>query len=66
MITYGVLVLIIGLIVWGIGAGFGVPPLLVVGKVIGAIGLVLLIVGLILLIVPAGGIQVHDALALLG
>lgn len=66
MLTYGVLLLIIGVVVWGIGRITANGTVLIVGQVVGAIGAILLLIGLILLVVPAGGIQVHDALALLG
>lgn len=66
MLTYGVLLLIIGVVVWGIGRITANGTVLIIGQVVGAIGAILLLIGLILLFIPAGGIQINDALALLG
>jgi hypothetical protein len=56
MITYGVVLLIIGLILWGVGTVIAPNPaaraLIVAGQVVGGIGLILLLVGIALLLIP--------------
>jgi hypothetical protein len=56
MIEYGVVLLIIGLIVWGVGAVIAPRPparvLVIAGQVVGGIGLILLLVGIALLLIP--------------
>lgn len=70
MISYGIILLIIGVIVWGVGAILAPRPpsriIVVVGEVIAAIGAILLIVGLVLLLVHGGAPQLHvDSMGLL-
>lgn len=60
MIDTGILLLVIGIVIWGIARVVATPAfLLILGEVIGAIGLVLLLVGLVLLVIPTlhGGIN---------
>lgn len=58
MITYGVILLIAGVIAWAVGASIPNRIILIVGKALGVIGAVLLAVGLLLLVIPAGGLEV--------
>jgi drug/metabolite transporter (DMT)-like permease len=56
MIEFGVVLLIIGLILWGVGSVVAPRPparaLIVAGQVVGGIGLILLLVGIALLLIP--------------
>jgi drug/metabolite transporter (DMT)-like permease len=73
MIEFGVVLLIIGLIVWGVGAVVAPRPparvLVIAGQVIGGIGLLLLLVGLALLLIPgltgADGPDLDTAMAVM-
>lgn len=64
MITYGLLILIIGIIVWAVGAVAPLPVLVIVGKAVGLIGAIVLVVGLLLLAIPSNGIQITSAFEL--
>jgi hypothetical protein len=54
MITYGVILLVIGVIVWAVGRGIPNRIALIVGEALSAVGLILLIVGLVLLLIHDG------------
>ena len=54
MITYGVLLLIIGVIAWAVGRGIPNRIALVVGEALCAVGAILLVVGLVLLVIHGG------------
>jgi preprotein translocase subunit SecF len=51
MINLGLVILIVGLIVWGVGAVAGIPVAVTIGRVVGIIGGVILGVGLVLLLI---------------
>jgi hypothetical protein len=63
MIFYGLILLIVAIVIWGVGHMNGVPGVIVIiGQVLGAIGLILLIIGLILYVVPGPGIDLHPTI----
>lgn len=65
MIFYGVLLIIVAIVCWGLGQLASVPSFVIVlGQVLGAIGVVLLILGIVMLVVP--GIQFAPAHSSMG
>jgi len=61
MIFWGIILLVIGVIVWAVGTASRVHPgVRTAGVAIGAIGLVVLVVGLILLLVNRGSPDMVD------
>lgn len=51
MINLGLVILIVGLIVWGVGVIAHLPAAVTIGRVVGVIGGVLLAVGLVILLI---------------
>lgn len=49
MILWGIVLLVIGIVIWVVARTTGPPALLVVGQAVGLIGLLVLVVGLVLL-----------------
>jgi len=64
MLTYGIILAVIGAIIWAVGVSIPHPALVIVGKVVTGIGALLLIFALILLVIPAGGVPIDSALVL--
>lgn len=56
MILYGIILLVIGLICYGVARGGHGPSFVgTIGWILAAIGALLLVVGLVLLLIPAAG-----------
>lgn len=72
MITYGIILVVVGIIVWAVGRAFAPRPpariLAIAGEAIGAIGVVLLLVGLVVLLLRGfdGGVDLDTPRAMLG
>ena len=61
MIFYGVVLLVIGVIVYFVGRAFAPQPasgpLTILGQGLGVVGVILLVVGIVLLIVNRGAVE---------
>jgi hypothetical protein len=56
MIFYGIILLVIGLVCYGVARGGHAPGVVgTIGWILSAIGAILLVVGLVLLLIPAAG-----------